>query len=172
MKKIGKTSAKKSVKATSKATAKARLRSQSITLTGETHGLACDLARLAGVTPEEAIRKALAACTSCKFTATETPKGKKAVFIPEKAYANLKIIADTLNAGSKCGGQDNTPEGVFLNLCFDSDLEHDPSTVMDGILEGLDFLPEKIDGRTAADEKTMASRKAALVRRASKIKWA
>lgn len=99
------------------------------------------------------------------------PTGHKALFVETAAYRHLEQIADALNA-DKWGGQDNTPQIVFKNLVFDRDLEDDPGEVMAGILDGLDYLPEKMDGRTKEDEKVMANRKAALTRRAAKIKWA
>lgn len=99
------------------------------------------------------------------------PAGHKALFVETAAYRHLEQIADALNA-DKWGGQDNTPQIVFKNLVFDRDLEDDPGEVMAGILDGLDYLPEKLYGHTKEDEKVMASRKAALTRRAAKIKWA
>lgn len=191
MKKIGTTQAKKTVKAATKAASKATVKDigggcAAVTLTGELGEMAARVARVAGVSPDEAIRQALKGY----FEAMEAKDGKRAVYIPEAAYRHLEQIADALNRDT-WGGQDNSPQTVFEAFILDRDLADDPATTMEGILEGLDYLPEKSNERTALHiewlkknhgageykenpehEKVMRSRQSALTRRAAKIKWA
>ena len=137
----------------------------------EAFDFANELAKCPGVSEEVASNMGFALHHLCSVVSVTVPEGMKAVFIPETAYRHLEQMADAMNQ-DKWAGQDNTAQGVFTNLVFDRDLEDDPAALMDGILEGLDYLPEKLDGRTKEDEKVMDSRKAALTRRSAKIKWA
>lgn len=137
---------------------------EAVTLTGEIGELAARVAQVSGVSPDAAVRMALKAFDDAQ-------EGTKAVYIPTRAYRHLEQIADALNLDT-WGDRDNTAQNVFNNLVLENDLEDDPAQVMEIIIEGLDYLPEKLlIPRTQKDDKIISMRKAALTSHASKIKW-